>query len=214
MEAVVFDMDGIIFDSENLWLRCWAILEKEYGLKDTREAVLRCTGTTKAVTREIMMDYYGEGFDYEKFAGLSSELFHKIEKEEGLPLKPGVFELLDWLKEKKIKLALASSTRIVVVEDQLKTAGLYDYFDVVIGGDMLEKSKPEPDIYILACEKLGVKTKESYAIEDSFNGIRSAYSAGMKPIMVPDLKQPDDEMKEKSFRIATSLNELVGTLDF
>ncbi len=207
-DAVIFDMDGVIFDSERLCLECWELLAKENGLDGMREAFLKCTGTTMEETRRIMLEYYGESFDYDGFAKQASMLFHKVEEEQGLPMKPGVVELLETLQKKKIPIGLASSTRLQTVERQLKAAGIYGYFQVVVGGDQLKKSKPEPDIYQMACGKMGVTPENSYAIEDSFNGIRSAYNAGMQAIMVPDLLMPDEEMKEKSRLIVKDLPEL------
>jgi len=99
------------------------------------------------------------------------------------------------------------------VRQELKDAGIIDYFDELVCGDMLKKSKPEPDIYLMACDKLGVAPKEAVAIEDSFNGIRSAYAAGMTPVMVPDIAQPDEEMKEKSFEIFANLFEVKEWLE-
>lgn len=127
-------------------------------------------------------------------------------------MKPGVSELLEMLRQAEVPVGLASSTRLAVVEKELKDAGIYDYFQVVVGGDQLKKSKPEPDIYLMACERIGANPKDAYAIEDSYNGIRSAYRAGMKPIMVPDLILPDDEMKEKSVFIAQDLIEVKAWL--
>ena len=120
-------------------------------------------------------------------------------------MKTGVRELLSYLKKNSIPIALASSTRLEVVTQELKQAGLYEYFGVVMGGDQLKRSKPEPDIYLMTCEKLGVRPICTYAIEDSYNGIRSAYSAGMKPIMVPDMLPPTEEMREKSVVVLDDL---------
>lgn len=207
-KAVIFDMDGVIFDTEKLCLDCWTILAEKNNLQGMNEAFVKCVGTNAGRTKEIMLEQYGADFDYDGFAAEASKLFHEVEERDGLPLKPGVVEMLEALKGAGIPIGLASSTKLASVEKELKDAGLYDYFKVVVGGDLLKKSKPEPDIYLMACEKMGVDPKDAYAIEDSHNGIRSAYSAGMHPLMVPDLLPPTDEMKEKSEMIADSLLEL------
>ena len=207
-DAVIFDMDGVIFDSERLCLECWEQLAQEHGFVGMQKAFLKCTGTTVEETRRIMLEHFGEAFDYDGFARQASVLFHKIEEEQGLPMKPGVVELLEMLQKENIPVGLASSTRLQTVERQLKAAGIYDFFQVVIGGDQLKKSKPEPDIYLMACKEMKVSPENAYAIEDSFNGIRSACAAGMKAIMVPDLVAPDEEMKEKSTLIVTDLLQL------
>ena len=207
--AVVFDMDGVIFDSENLCLKCWREIAAKYDLGDITDEFMKCTGTTKELTKQIMTDFLGDEDLYDKFASEASLLFHMYEDRDGLPVKKGVNNLLEALKERKIRAALASSTRLAVVEAELKTAGFYDYFEVVIGGDMVKNSKPDPEIYLTACNRLGLEPGMCAAVEDSYNGIRSAYAAGMKTVMVPDLLPATDEMREKSIIIAEDLDELV-----
>jgi len=203
--AVIFDMDGVIFDSERLVLECWEKIGSKYHLSGMREAFLPCIGTNSEMTREIVLNYYGEDFPYDEFTQKSSVLFHEIVDRGGLPVKRGVRELLNYLKQSNIPTAIASSTRLQTVTKELKQAGLYNYFRVVTGGDQLKKSKPEPDIYLMACEKMGVMPGQAYAVEDSYNGIRSSSSAGMRPIMVPDMLPPTDEMREKSVVVLEDL---------
>ena len=204
-KVVIFDMDGIIFDSERLILDCWEKVGEKYQIANIREVCIDCTGTNSVKTREIIYAYYGESFAYDKYRKEADELFKEYVRTKGLPVKKGVRELLQYLQAERIPIGLASSTRLAIVEEELRQAGLYDYFQVVMGGDQLKRSKPEPDIYLLTCEKMGILPECAYAIEDSYNGIRSAYSAGMMPIMVPDILQADDEMKEKSVAVLQDL---------
>ncbi len=208
-KAVIFDMDGIIFDSEKLVLNCWEKIGEKYHIPGIRDMFIECIGTNKTRTKEIVFEHYGESFDYDSFSKEASELFHEYEAENGLPLKKGVRELLQYLKEKGIAIGLASSTRLAVVEAELKEAGLYEYFQVVMGGDQLKRSKPEPDIYLMTCEKMGVAPCSAFAIEDSHNGIRAAFSAGMLPIMVPDMLPATEEMREKSVTILDDLLQVM-----
>ncbi len=203
--AVVFDMDGVIFDSESLVLTCWEKVARKHQIDGITEVLTACIGTTKVKTQEIVLNHYGEDFPFDEFDREASLLFHEIADGGGLPVKCGVREVLDYLKGQKAPVAVASSTRLETVSQELRQAGLYEYFQVVMGGDQLKRSKPEPDIYLMACSKLGVHPEHAYAIEDSYNGIRSAYSAGMKPIMVPDLLLPTEEMKEKSVVVLDNL---------
>ena len=203
--AVIFDMDGVIFDSERLVLECWEKIGIKYHLEGIREAFLPCIGTNDVKTREIVLERYGEDFPYDEFRRDASLLYHSIVDRGELPVKKGVRELLSYLTEINIPIAVASSTRVEVVTQELKLAGLYEYFSIVMGGDQLQRSKPEPDIYLMTCEKLGTQPICTYAIEDSYNGIRSAYSAGMKPIMVPDILPPTEEMREKSVIVLEDL---------
>ena len=210
-KAVIFDMDGVIFDSERLILDCWEKVVRCYELPNFREIYIKCIGTSKVRTKEILVEAYGENFEYDKCSAEASAFFREATDETGLPVKKGVRELLTYLKERRIPLGLASSTRLAIVEAELKQAGLYHYFSVVVGGDLLKRSKPEPDIYLMACEKMGVAPGDAYAIEDSHNGIRSAYTAGMSPIMVPDMLEATEEMRQKSIVV---LNDLLQVRDW
>ncbi len=212
-DAVVFDMDGVIFDSERATMDCWLELAKKYNIENLEETFLACTGTTHQRTKEIMLEAYGEDFPYDTFSKEASVMFH--EKYDGgkLPMKSGVRELLEYLRKSGKKIALASSTRKQTVINELSDAGIIDYFDEIITGDMVSHSKPHPEIFLLACEKIGVNPENAYAIEDSYNGIRSAGAGGLRPIMVPDLLPANDEMKQIAETILESLDEVISYLD-
>ena len=195
-DAVVCDMDGVIFDSERATMSCWLELAEKYGIENIEESFLTCTGTTMARTREIMLERYGDSFPYDEYAKEASLMYHSKYDGGRLPMKKGVIELLTFLKDEGKKIALASSTRRQTVVGQLKDAGILDYFDAVICGDMVEKSKPAPDIFLKACEEINVLPEKTYGIEDSYNGIRAAYAGKLRPIMVPDLLPENDEMEK------------------
>lgn len=208
IKTVIFDMDGVIFDSEVLICEIWDEIAKEYNLSNMDEVMVKCIGVNNAETEKIMKEEYGEDFDYDFYRGISSQIYHSRYDDGKLPMKEGVFELLEFLKQNGYKTALASSTRIETVTNQLKAAGIYRFFDEVIGGDMVSKSKPDPEIFLKAAAKLNVSPSEAYVIEDSFNGIRAAYSAGCIPFMVPDMLKPDEEMRKKAEKIFESLLEV------
>lgn len=211
--AVVFDMDGVIFDSERLVLLCWQRIAEKYQIPDIEEACRECMGINATMTKAIMLRRYGGDFPYDAYKSECSALFHEKAAGGKLPQKSGVRELLTFLKEKEIPIALASSTRSEVVIRELKEGGLFDFFDQIICGDMVSRSKPEPDIFLKACEVLGITPESAYAIEDSYNGIRAAKAAGMKPIMVPDMAPPTEEMEELSHVILPSLWEVKAFLE-
>lgn len=194
-DAVLFDMDGVIFDSEIKVIECWKEIADKYGIEGIEEQCYACLGTTREMTRDIMLEHYGEDFPYDTYKEEMSDLFHSRYGGGRLPKKAGVVELLRHLQLHNKKIALASSTRRAIVEQELRDGGLLPYFDAVICGDMVEKSKPEPDIFLKACEVLGVEPKRAFGVEDSYNGIRSLAAANIPAIMVPDLKQPDDEIR-------------------
>lgn len=208
-DAVVFDMDGVIFDSERATMLCWLELADRYGIKDMEKPYLACTGTNAAMTRQIMLDAYGEDFPYDEYAHEASRMYHERYDGGRLPMKSGVVEILEYLKNSGKKIALASSTKKQKVISQLQDAGILNYFDEIVTGDMVEKSKPEPDIFLLASEKIGVSPERAYAIEDSYNGIRSAYRGGLRPIMVPDLLPADQEMNELAEAVIDNLENVV-----
>lgn len=212
IKAVIFDMDGVIFDTERLIRDCWVELGAERGLSadDIERVFTACTGTNKEKTKETVLNAFGRDFPYDEFSKTASGMFAVKTAESGIPVKKGVRETLAGLKEMGMPIGLASSTRLQIVSRELGDAGLLDYFDVVIGGDLLKKSKPEPDIYLLACEKIGYRPEECVAVEDSYNGITSAYRAGLHPVMIPDLLAPNERMKAMSDAVLDSMEEFIG----
>ena len=205
MKTVVFDMDGVLFDTERLCMDSWSAIAGRRGIAHMEQVFPLCIGLNNTDTKALVLGYYGQDFPFDAFAKEASLWFHAYVKENGLPVKTGVREILEFLKEDGWQIGLASSTRYESVMKHLEHAGLREYFRVIVGGDMVEHSKPRPDIYLIACEKLGVDPSRAYAIEDSPNGIRAAHAAGMKPIMVPDMIVPDEEMQEKACQIFADL---------
>lgn len=210
-KAVVFDMDGVIFDSETCVIESWKVVAQKHGIENVETVLPHCLGRNYDTTKQIFLDYYGKDFPYDDYKKECSKVYHDTYDGGRLPMKPGIRELLEFLKQNDYKVGLASSTRKATIVQQLEEAKLIQYFDDLVSGDMLTKSKPEPDIYLMACERLEVKPEDAIAIEDSFNGIRSAYRAGMFPIMVPDLMEPDEEMNDISGKI---LNNLFDVLEW
>lgn len=212
MNTVVFDMDGVLFDTERLCQDSWLAIAEEDGLPGMREIFPRCIGLNANDSRQIVMGAYGKNFDYGGFRQRASEWFWDHIEKNGLPVKPGAREILGWLRENNWPTGLASSTRRSTVLNHLEQAGFSEYFSVVVTGDMVEHSKPRPDIYLLACRELGTEPGQAYAIEDSPNGIRSAHAAGMTPLMVPDMIAPDEEMIRLSRKIFRDLGEVLNFL--
>ncbi len=194
LDGIVFDMDGIIFDTETIALRSWQDAADAHGLGDITETAMKCVGRSTVDTLKIFEQAYGDKISIEQMHAECIQRFNEIMQTEGLPIKKGARELLEYLKASGAKVALASSTNYDRVVMELKDADLFKYFRVIVGGNMIEHSKPEPDIYLLACKKLGADPTKSAAVEDSRNGIISASRAGMLPFLVPDIIEPDEEM--------------------
>ena len=209
--AVIFDMDGVILDSENLYVECWKQVGEEFGLRDVVEMSHLIIGVNDTRSEQVFREFYQGKVDFEPCRRRVSELFH-ARSEEGIPLKKGIHEILDFLKSRKVPVAVASSTRIETVKKELGDAGLGDAFAYVIGGDMIQKSKPAPDIFLAAAKLLETEPENCYVLEDSHNGIRAAAAAGMHPVMVPDLLEATQEMRSLAEVVCPSLLEAIEYL--
>lgn len=207
-KAVVFDMDGVLFDTEMICLEAWKQVGEDYHIEDIERTAIGCIGLNLTDTKAFFQNKYGADIDFAFYKEeCSRHIREKIEK-DGLPLKPGVKEILTFLKNRECRIALASSTAKSGVLKHIDRAGISQFFEVVIGGDMIEHSKPLPDIYLLACRELGIMPEQAIAIEDSPNGLRSAHAAGMYPIMVPDLIAPTPEVEALLYARCDSLFEV------
>ena len=195
MKAFIFDMDGVIFDSERLYIDCCIEVAEKLGMDQIVETCHRCIGVTTEVTRAILLETYRDIDLVDRFREQSVALVRSKIDSGLLEIKPGVRELLDFLCAKGCRIAIASSTRTDIVEKELADAGLIGYFSAVVGGDRAQRSKPNPDIFLKAAELLGEKPENCVVIEDSFNGIRAAKAAGMTALMVPDQLVPDEEIR-------------------
>ena len=187
IQAVIFDMDGVLFDTERLGLAQQLKACREVGYPVTEGLLMRTMGSSMAAGREIMLGALGPDFPYEKMIGRWTELMYEDMAKDGIPQKDGVREVLEVLKDRGIKAAVATSNNRSIVENYMRLAGLNDAFDAVICGDSIEKSKPAPDIYLAAAKKLGAEPSRCMGVEDSVNGVKSVRAAGMICVMVPDL---------------------------
>lgn len=211
IKAVVFDMDGVLLDTESMSDKTWQKAAKEFNINVTDEILNKCRGSNRSDIVAKLKNIYGKDFDAEHFLKRTGDFFQEMEFSSGIPLMPYAKEILEYLKD-RYALALASSTTGSVVERQLTNANLISYFSKRVTGEMVEHSKPDPQIYLKACKELGISPADCIAVEDSPNGIRSAYAAGMKVIMVPDRISPDEEIKKLCFKILPSLKDLKGIL--
>lgn len=215
MKAVVFDMDGVIFDSEKLYRKHWMITGAEYGIPEETMRTLcnLIAGSTKERNEKLMKSKFGEDFDYMTFRGKTMERMDKDILENGVDLKPGVIELFTYLKDNGYKIGLATSTQRERAERNLINAGIISYFDDIVYGGVVENGKPAPDIYLKACENLKVKPEEAIGIEDSINGVKSSATAGLYTIMVVDLIEPTDEIRLLANQIYESLFDVIEMMD-
>lgn len=206
-QGVVFDMDGVLFDSETLVLQCWELTAQRHHIPDITATCRKCLGTNAAASRQLFLETYGIDFPYDDYKKEMSALYWQCVKNGKLQVKPGVRELVMALHQNGWKVGIASSTRKCVIEQQLDIFGIKEYFDQIIGGDMVQQSKPAPDIYQRACRALQIMPKAAYAVEDSYHGIFAAYRAGMRPIMIPDLLPPTPEMEKMADHIFSDMQQ-------
>ena len=202
--TVIFDLDGVLLDSERVAMGRWREAGELLGLPGIERVYIRCIGTTPARSRELLEEAYGPDFSLEDFYTLLRIRFQKGSGAR-MPLKSGAREILEALKAAGFTLAVASSSPEDYVRRELEGAELLGFFDHVVSGDMVTRSKPDPEIFLKAAALCGAAPAEICVIEDSFNGIRAAYAAGMRPLMVPDLLPPDEEMRQKAEAILPNL---------
>lgn len=213
IKGVISDMDGVILDTEKLYVRFWCDAANFYGYPMERRHALSIRSMARPFAIEKLKGYFGEDFDYYAVHDKRIELMDKYIEENGIEAKKGAKALLSYLKDNGYRVALATATGIERTEKYLKQQGLYEFFDEIVCASMVEHGKPEPDIYIYAAEKIGLKPQECIALEDSQNGIKSASSAGCKTVMVPDLDEPADEIKPLLYDVADGLEDVIRIIN-
>lgn len=213
IKGLVFDMDGLLFDSERIVQRSWNAAGADLGYPDIGEHIYHTVGFNRARREVYFKGVYGEDFPHDVFQEKAAVYFLEIVEREGMPVKKGARELLNFAKDQGLRLGVATSSSSDYAADNLKNAGLYDYFDGFVYGNMVEHSKPDKEIYEKACFAIGVVPEEAVALEDAPSGIASAYAAGLKPVMVPDLVKPDSETLEKVWLLRDSLLEVIPDLE-
>lgn len=207
-KCIIFDMDGTLIDSEKISIAVWKKIADEFGIANMEQTITQCIGVKDSESEAIFHRMYGNDFPYQKYRELASDMFHKEIEKNGLPVKPGVYELFQFLKDNHYLIGLASSTPEEIVRREMASIGLLNYFHGIMCGDMVSNSKPHPEIYLEAARTLGVRPTDCYAVEDAPKGILSAYHAGMRTIMVPDFIQPDEALKKIIFRQFQNLSEV------
>ncbi len=197
--AFIFDLDGTLIDTEKLYRKYWPMALKDYGydLSDERALMLRSLGRPFAPRQ--FKDWYGEDFDYNLVRQRRKEYVEGHIEKYGIGLRPGVKEILTFLKEKNITVAIATATDLERTKKYLDMTGISPFFTDIICATMVEHGKPAPDIYKFACEKLNKKPSECFAVEDAPNGVKSAYDAGLKVIFIPDQAPSDDSFRSMIF---------------
>lgn len=212
IEALVFDMDGLLLDSERVVQRSWNYAGEQLGYGRIGEHIYHTLGFNVVRREQYFKSVYGEDFPMDRFNQLTREKYYGICEKEGIGVKEGARELLVCAKQKGYKIALATSSREIHAKASLEKVGLWQYFDGGVFGDSVIHAKPDPEIYLKACEQIGADPGQSIALEDAPAGIRSASAAGMIPIMIPDLAQPDEEVRQLCYCVCPTLLDVIGML--
>ena len=216
MNTVLFDMDGTIFDTEQISYDCWAKAIEDMHLPIDLEDLIEDMYGLNSHTFEIFFhNRFGVDFPARELTELRERYTVETIESGGLPLKPGVPRVFEELKALGCRMGLVSSTVCEVIERYLTLAGLEGVFDTIVGGDSVQKGKPEPFCYLLAAERLGVDAKDCIVVEDTKNGVLAGSRAGMRTVLIPDRQRPDAEtLAHSTYQLSTleSLAELVRTI--
>lgn len=212
IKAVIFDMDGVVLDTEKLYVRFWCEAGNSCGYEMKTEHALAIRSLAKPFAIKKLQGFFGEDFDYDAVRNKRIELMDSYIDENGIEAKPSAQYILKWLKSEGYKVALATATPVERAEKYLKKVSLYSYFDKIISASMVKQGKPQPDIYLKACEELGFSPQECIAVEDSQNGIIAASRAGCVTVMAVDLDGPTEETEALIYGVIEDLKELTAFL--
>ncbi len=214
VKAVIFDMDGVLLDTEKHYCTMWRRAAHELGFLDfTMEHSYRLRSLAAKYAEPMLKEQFGEAFDYYAVRERRRELVDQALEEQGIEGKPGAEELLVWLSAHGIKTAVATATQEDVARARLRAVGLEDRFDRIVSAKDVENGKPAPDVYVYACGQIGERPEDCLAVEDSPNGVQSAYRAGLRTIMVPDQTQPDEHTAAMLYACVPALTDIIAVVE-
>lgn len=207
ISAAIFDMDGLMFDTEPLWASCWPIAARDCGVPFKKGLPEAARGTNGDEAVQVVREWYGDSVDARVLVDRYYEVAHDRLR-NGAEKKPGLDELLEFFRGRGTPVAVASSSSREMIQANLNRAGISDYFSAVVSGLEVEHAKPYPDVFLRAAELLSVEPEHALVLEDSYNGVRAGAAGGFKTVMVPDLSEPTEEME----RIATAILPSLGVV--
>lgn len=212
IRGILFDMDGLVLDTEKLFCRFWTEAAQFYGFPMTWEQALGMRALGGPAGEAKLQSYFGPTANYMQIRAKRIELMNAFIAEHGVEPKPGIYDLLDHLDTHHIAAAITSSSPVPRIEQYLKPLGLYHRFAKICSGHDVPKGKPAPDIYLHGAAQLGLPPESCLALEDAPAGILSAHRAGCLPVMIPDLDQPNEEARKLLYAKADSLADVIGLI--
>ena len=212
IKAIIFDMDGLMIDSERVTFECYQERLKDMNLTMDEEFYKTILGKPIKGIYQRFYDVYGNDFPIENVIQDVHQLMAERFETEGVPVKKGLVELLHYLKDNNYKTIVATSSNRDRVDKILAQAKITEFFDDSICGDEVTKGKPNPEVFLKSCQKLGVNVDEAIVLEDSEAGIQASYDANIKVICIPDMKYPEKQYEEKTFKILKDLTEVTAYL--
>ncbi|WP_273323729.1 HAD family hydrolase [Vallitalea guaymasensis] len=213
IEGIIFDMDGLMLDTESIALESWERAGKDFGYVISRDLMMKAVGRTLVDTRKLLVKNLGDDFPFEEVRKVRIDYTKEFMSLNGVPMKEGLIEFLEYCRTMEIPTAVATSTNRSDAIELLEKVDIVGYFNTIVCGDEIEKGKPEPDIFLMASKKLGVKPERCIVLEDSETGILAATRANMIPIWIPDIIAESDIARENARYICDSLNEVNIIID-
>lgn len=213
VSGIIFDMDGVLIDSERQSNEGWLWAAGQLGVDMPMWLIDSFKGAPAELCCKFFDDYYKGVIDYWEAKELRTQHVYKIRETEGIPVKKGVKDIFEYIRNNGLKCAVATSTRRESAEKTLHEIGVWDYLDAVVYGDEVERGKPEPDIFLRAAKAIGVNPSEAVVVEDSINGIKAGYAADMRVVHIPDTIAIDDDIRKLTYMVCADLNGLIDVVE-
>lgn len=213
VRGIIFDQDGLMYDTERISGECWGLAGQEFGFVPDEAFLSTIRGKNRADVAAQFRETVGDRIDFEELYGRKMEYFHQLLRERGVPVKPGLYELLAYLQDHGYKIVLATASTKEYSVNNLRETGIEQYFVHMVTGDMVAHAKPDPEVFLRAAREIGEEPEHCMVLEDSLNGVEAGLRGGFVTVMVPDLTQPDEALRARVDAVCGSLHDVIGVLE-